>query len=169
MVAIVKTRNCSHSDCQFSSRAPPKCDDPTYRQYVYVSFPCMRCSELKSNQPANDCPMTVPRKRARKNSERPLSRRKRRITSGPARHRDKTRSRTRSRPGTRRESRAHSSFGLRQASRRNGVEPAESGDMADIPDGIVLKRDRELVGRIWEPWIRRTLFFLLAAFLVLAF
>ena len=41
--------------------------------------------------------------------------------------------------------------------------------MADIPDGIVLKRDRELVGRIWEPWIRRTLLFLLAAFLVLAF
>jgi len=29
--------------------------------------------------------------------------------------------------------------------------------MADIPDGIVLKRDRDLEGRAWQIWIRRGL------------
>lgn len=33
--------------------------------------------------------------------------------------------------------------------------------MADIPDSIVLKRDRDLVGRGWEIWARRGLFALL--------
>jgi len=30
--------------------------------------------------------------------------------------------------------------------------------MADIPDTIVLKRDRDLIGRGWEIWVRRGLF-----------
>ena len=33
--------------------------------------------------------------------------------------------------------------------------------MADIPDYVVLKRDRDLVGRGWEIWARRGLFALL--------
>ena len=33
--------------------------------------------------------------------------------------------------------------------------------MADIPDSIVLKRDRDLEGRGWEIWLRRGLFLLL--------
>jgi hypothetical protein len=33
--------------------------------------------------------------------------------------------------------------------------------MADIPDSIVLKRDRDLEGRGWEIWLRRGLFSLL--------
>ena len=33
--------------------------------------------------------------------------------------------------------------------------------MADIPDSIVLKRDRDLIGRGWEIWLRRGLFALL--------
>jgi hypothetical protein len=33
--------------------------------------------------------------------------------------------------------------------------------VADIPDQIVLKRDRDLVGRGWEIWVRRGLFSLL--------
>jgi hypothetical protein len=33
--------------------------------------------------------------------------------------------------------------------------------MADVPDAIVLKRDRDLVGRGWEIWLRRGLFALL--------
>jgi hypothetical protein len=33
--------------------------------------------------------------------------------------------------------------------------------VADIPDSIVLKRDRDLVGRGWEIWLRRGLFSLL--------
>src|SRR5436190_15728257 len=33
--------------------------------------------------------------------------------------------------------------------------------MADIPDQIVLKRDRDLEGRAWEIWVRRSLFALL--------
>jgi len=40
--------------------------------------------------------------------------------------------------------------------------------MADIPDAIVLKRDRDLVGRIWEPWIRRVVLLVLTVFLALA-
>ena len=33
--------------------------------------------------------------------------------------------------------------------------------MADIPDTIVLKRDRDLEGRAWQIWLRRGLFVLL--------
>lgn len=33
--------------------------------------------------------------------------------------------------------------------------------VADVPDTIVLKRDRDLVGRGWEIWVRRGLFSLL--------
>jgi hypothetical protein len=40
--------------------------------------------------------------------------------------------------------------------------------MADIPDTIVLKRDRDLVGRGWELWLRRALFALLPVLVVLA-
>jgi hypothetical protein len=40
--------------------------------------------------------------------------------------------------------------------------------MADIPDGIVLKRDRELAGRAHEIWVRRALFSLLVAVPILA-
>jgi hypothetical protein len=40
--------------------------------------------------------------------------------------------------------------------------------MADIPDTIVLKRDRDLVGREWEIWLRRGLFALLPVLAVLA-
>jgi hypothetical protein len=40
--------------------------------------------------------------------------------------------------------------------------------MADIPDRIVLKRDRDLVGRSKEIWILRSLVALLAAFIVAA-
>jgi hypothetical protein len=35
--------------------------------------------------------------------------------------------------------------------------------VADIPDGIVLKRDRDLDGRSWEVWVRRGLFALVCA------
>ena len=40
--------------------------------------------------------------------------------------------------------------------------------MADIPDTIVLKRDRDLAGRGWELWLRRGLFALLPVLVVLA-
>jgi hypothetical protein len=40
--------------------------------------------------------------------------------------------------------------------------------MADIPDTIVLKRDRDLDGREWEIWLRRGLFALLPLLAVLA-
>jgi hypothetical protein len=40
--------------------------------------------------------------------------------------------------------------------------------VADIPDTIVLKRDRDLVGRAGEIWVRRGLFALLCAIPVLA-
>lgn len=33
--------------------------------------------------------------------------------------------------------------------------------MADVPSGIVLKRDRDLAGRAWEIWVRRGFFSLL--------
>ena len=39
--------------------------------------------------------------------------------------------------------------------------------MADIPDRIVLKRDRDLEGRAWEIWVRRLLFLLLPALAIL--
>jgi hypothetical protein len=40
--------------------------------------------------------------------------------------------------------------------------------MADIPGGIVLKRDRDMEGRAHEIWVRRGLLALVAAILVLA-
>jgi hypothetical protein len=40
--------------------------------------------------------------------------------------------------------------------------------VADTPDTIVLKRDRDLVGRDWEIWVRRGLFALLPLVAVLA-
>lgn len=40
--------------------------------------------------------------------------------------------------------------------------------MADIPDTIVLKRDRDLSGRAWEIWVRRGLFGLLVLVVCLA-
>ena len=40
--------------------------------------------------------------------------------------------------------------------------------MADIPDTIVLKRDRDLAGRGWEIWARRSLFLLLPLVTILA-
>jgi hypothetical protein len=40
--------------------------------------------------------------------------------------------------------------------------------MADIPDTIVLRRDRDLVGRGWEIWLRRGLLGLLVLVVLLA-
>ena len=40
--------------------------------------------------------------------------------------------------------------------------------MADQPDGIVLRRHRDLQGRRWHPWLRRGLLALIALVLVLA-
>jgi hypothetical protein len=40
--------------------------------------------------------------------------------------------------------------------------------MADIPDGVVLRRDRDLAGRGYEIWIRRGLFALLPVIVILA-
>lgn len=40
--------------------------------------------------------------------------------------------------------------------------------MADQPDGIVLKRHRDLQGRDWHPWVRRGLVALLAIVILLA-
>ena len=40
--------------------------------------------------------------------------------------------------------------------------------MADRPDGIVLKRHRDLEGRQWHPWVRRGLLALVAVVLLLA-
>jgi hypothetical protein len=39
--------------------------------------------------------------------------------------------------------------------------------MADVPDHIVLRRDRDLIGRGWQIWVRRGLFSLLAIFCLL--
>jgi hypothetical protein len=39
--------------------------------------------------------------------------------------------------------------------------------VADIPDHIVLKRDRDLEGRAWEIWVRRSLFALVTLFALL--
>ena len=41
--------------------------------------------------------------------------------------------------------------------------------MPDIPDTIVLKRDRDLAKRSKELWVRRTLLLVLTAFVILAF
>ena len=40
--------------------------------------------------------------------------------------------------------------------------------MADVPDSIVLKRDRDLEGRGWQIWVRRALFALLPIVCLLA-
>jgi hypothetical protein len=40
--------------------------------------------------------------------------------------------------------------------------------MADVPNGIVLRRDRDLVGRDTDLWIRRGLMALVAAIPVVA-
>ena len=40
--------------------------------------------------------------------------------------------------------------------------------MADQPDGIVLRRHRDLEGRAWYPWVRRVLLALLAVVPILA-
>lgn len=40
--------------------------------------------------------------------------------------------------------------------------------MGEIPDTIVLKRDRDLDGRSWEIWVRRSLFGMLVLIAVLA-
>ena len=46
---------------------------------------------------------------------------------------------------------------------------AETGAMADVPEGIVLKRNRDLEGRDWHIWLRRALVaFPFATLLVLA-
>ena len=39
--------------------------------------------------------------------------------------------------------------------------------MADPPDGIVLRRHRDLVGRAWHPWVRRSLIGLLGVIALL--
>jgi hypothetical protein len=39
--------------------------------------------------------------------------------------------------------------------------------MGGVPDHVVLKRDRDLVGRDWEIWVRRGLFSLLPLFSIL--
>jgi hypothetical protein len=46
--------------------------------------------------------------------------------------------------------------------------PPKWGRMADIPDTIVLKRDRELEGRAWHIWIRRGVIALLTAMFIAA-
>lgn len=43
----------------------------------------------------------------------------------------------------------------------------QDGSVADIPDQIVLKRDRDLDGRAWQIWVRRSLFLLLPIVAVL--
>jgi hypothetical protein len=40
--------------------------------------------------------------------------------------------------------------------------------MADIPDGVVLRRDRDLEGRGWHIWIGRVILALMTAFVVAA-
>jgi hypothetical protein len=39
--------------------------------------------------------------------------------------------------------------------------------VADVPDYLVLRRHRDLVGRTWHPWVRRALLVLVLAVLVL--
>jgi len=39
--------------------------------------------------------------------------------------------------------------------------------VADVPDELVLRRHRDLVGRTWHPWVRRGLVALLTAIVVL--
>jgi hypothetical protein len=40
--------------------------------------------------------------------------------------------------------------------------------MADVPEGIVLKRDRDLEGRAWHIWVGRSILVVMAAFVVAA-
>jgi hypothetical protein len=39
--------------------------------------------------------------------------------------------------------------------------------MADVPDRVILRRDRDLIGRGWEIWVRRALFALLPIMVLL--
>jgi hypothetical protein len=41
-------------------------------------------------------------------------------------------------------------------------------EMASVPDGVILERDRDLVGRAWQIWLRRGLFALLPLVSILA-
>jgi hypothetical protein len=45
---------------------------------------------------------------------------------------------------------------------------ANAGSVADVPDTIVLKRDRDLDGRLWHIWLRRGLLALLGVIPLLA-
>jgi hypothetical protein len=46
--------------------------------------------------------------------------------------------------------------------------PPNPTRVADVPDAIVLKRDRDLDGRRWQIWIRRGAYVVLVALIVLA-
>jgi hypothetical protein len=46
--------------------------------------------------------------------------------------------------------------------------PPNRSAVADAPDSIVLKRDRDLDGRTWHIWIRRLAYVLIGAVIVLA-
>ena len=46
--------------------------------------------------------------------------------------------------------------------------PTNGAGVADVPEGIVLKRHRDLEGRQWHPWVRRVLLGLVAVVLLLA-
>jgi hypothetical protein len=54
------------------------------------------------------------------------------------------------------------------AARLPAVRSVDNVGMTQIPDTIVLKRDRDLVGRQSEVWVRRGLFALLCVVPVLA-
>src|SRR5205085_12234267 len=54
----------------------------------------------------------------------------------------------------------------RSSTRRDSAAAAESSRVADIPDTLVLKKHRDLVGRRHEIWWRRGLLTLLGAILI---
>src|SRR5437773_961957 len=54
------------------------------------------------------------------------------------------------------------------AGRRTEVVRDEAYAVAEAPDGIVLRRHRDLDGRGWHLWVRRGLLAALALFVVLA-
>jgi hypothetical protein len=53
---------------------------------------------------------------------------------------------------------------------RGAGRSARAGELTEVagPDAIVLKRHRDLEGRGWHPWVRRSVMLLLAAFGILA-
>jgi hypothetical protein len=57
----------------------------------------------------------------------------------------------------------------RASSGREAAGSGEPAGVADVPDTIVLKRDRDLDGRLWHIWVRRGLLALVAVVPVLAF